>query len=86
MLERAGDSAWASSKKSKKTLMASRHPPRTRRNQWHKESAEKTLKKKPMASRIGREDIPQQEETNGVKNLPRRSPAAKRKPRLQDTS
>ena len=39
-------------------------------NQWHQESAEKTLKKKPMASRIRREEY-QQEETNGVKNLPR---------------
>ena len=59
-----------SSKKSKKTLMASRHLPRRRRNKWSQESPKKTLKKKPMASRIRREDT--KEETNGIKNPPRR--------------
>ena len=62
-----------------------------RRNQWHQESAKKTLKKKlmasrhpprshskkkPMASRICQEDT--EEETNGVKNPPRRHSTASR--------
>ena len=69
-----------SSNKSKKKPIASRHLSRRKRNQWHQESAEKTLnsKKKPMASRIRREDTQQQEETNGVKNPLRRHSTARR--------
>ena len=51
-----------------------KNPPRRhrRRNQWCQESAKKNIsKKKPIASRIHREEL-QQEYTNGVKNLPRR--------------
>ena len=48
-----------------------------RRNQWHQESAEKTLKKKQIASRICGEEL-QQEEINGVKNPTRRHSTARR--------
>ena len=56
-----------------------------KRNQWHQESARKNYsKKKPIASRIRREDI--EEETNGVKNPPRRHLTAKRNQWRQESA